>query len=273
MILFKTIKPGINSLLIVSLLMLTLRAAAQDKIKWPTHKKAAIVLTYDDALASHLNIAIPQLNKYKLAGTFFLDGRLSTADMRQWRTAAKQKHELANHSLYHPCSEKSLKAAPRFTTESYDVPAMLKEIGMMNKILFGIDGQETRTYAYPCTQSVVGGVDYTEALQQSKLIKYARGGGDKNAVVTNFSSLQPLQVPAWGVADNTGAADLLEFVKNVQQQGGLGVIMFHGVGGDYLKVSAEAHEQLLLYLAKNQKEIWVGTFQEVMDFITATPEK
>jgi hypothetical protein len=45
--------------------------------------------------------------------------------------------------------------------------------------------------------------------------------------------------------------------------------MFHGVGGDYLKVSAEAHEKLLRYLADHKKEIWIGTFQEVMDYVTA----
>ena len=34
---------------------------AQQKITWPHHKKAVIVLTYDDALESQLDNAVPQL--------------------------------------------------------------------------------------------------------------------------------------------------------------------------------------------------------------------
>jgi hypothetical protein len=48
----------------------------------------------------------------------------------------------------------------------------------------------------------------------------------------------------------------------------MGVFMFLGVGGDYLNVSADAHKNLLQYLQDQQKEIWVTTFSEVMDYIT-----
>jgi len=54
----------------------------------------------------------------------------------------------------------------------------------------------------------------------------------------------------------------------VQAKGGLGVFMFHGVGGDYLTNSAEAHQGLLNYL-KAHPEIWVAPFQTVMDRATA----
>ena len=35
--------------------------ARQPSVKWPGGRQAAIVLTYDDALPSQLDIAIPQL--------------------------------------------------------------------------------------------------------------------------------------------------------------------------------------------------------------------
>ena len=46
-------------LLLCSLVALT--AVAQEKITWPEGKKAVIVLTYDDALLSQLDNAVPQL--------------------------------------------------------------------------------------------------------------------------------------------------------------------------------------------------------------------
>jgi len=67
---------------------------------------------------------------------------------------------------------------------------------------------------------------------------------------------------------------LIAYVERVRAAGGLGVLQFHGVGGDYLEVSAQAHQQLLDHLKRNP-DIWVAPFQQVMDHVTkagaATP--
>ena len=47
-------------------------AAYAERLSWPQGKHAAIVLTYDDALNSQLEVAVPQLNQARLKGTFFL---------------------------------------------------------------------------------------------------------------------------------------------------------------------------------------------------------
>ncbi len=57
--------------LIFLLLFVNITANAQEKIDWPDHKKAVIVLTYDDALESQLNIAVPQLEAAHFPATFF----------------------------------------------------------------------------------------------------------------------------------------------------------------------------------------------------------
>jgi hypothetical protein len=64
-------------------------------------------------------------------------------------------------------------------------------------------------------------------------------------------------VPSFGLEDNTSADDLIAFVKNVQAKGGMGVIMFHGIGGDYITTSSAAHQALLDYLAANKK-VYLG---------------
>ena len=237
------------------------------QIKWPGNKKSVIVLTYDDALLSQLNVAIPQLDKHKFKGTFFLDGRLQEADVARWREAAKDGHELANHSLYHPCSERAFKNRARLYSETYDVPSILADIQTMNKILFMIDGKKNiRTYAYPCTETVVGEKDYTDSLKRSKLVSYARIGGGSEAIITSKTIPDNLHVPSYGLQDGTKSDDLIAYTKRVQDAGGMGVIMFHGVGGDYITVSKEDHAKLLEYLATH-KDIWVATFQEAMDWL------
>jgi hypothetical protein len=57
-------------------------------------------------------------------------------------------------------------------------------------------------------------------------------------------------------------------VKKVEKSGGMGIFMFHGIGGDYLTTSAEAHKELLTYLQQHRNEILVMTFEQAMDYVT-----
>ncbi len=253
--------------LILFFLLLSCAAGAQQKMIWPDHKTALIVLTYDDALDSQLKTAIPQLDSANLKGTFFLTSELNRITIPKWRAAAAKGHELANHTLFHPClittMSDSINAA-----EKYTVHAIMREIYTMNNFLYAIDGKPERTYAYPCTETAVGGVSYVDTLKKSTLIKYARVGGDMDAVVTDFKKLNPLLVPSYGLGGNNTGDELIAFVKKVEQSGGMGIFMFHGVGGDYITTPAKSHKQLIAYLKEHKKEIWVATFQQAMDYIT-----
>lgn len=238
---------------------------------WPHHKQAAIVLTYDDGLLSQLDNAVPQLKHAGFKATFFLTGDADSSTIPRWRSLAKKGFELGNHTLYHPCS--GSEDAP-VKSEQYTPDQMIQEIRLMNSMLFAIDGRNERTYAYPCTETVVGGKDYVDTLRNYGLVKYARIGGDIEAVITDFTHLDPLRIPAYGLDDSTSAATLITYVKNVQARGGMGIIMFHGIGGDYITTSTAVHQQLLDYLKENRKTIWVTTFREAMNYVfKITPQK
>jgi sialate O-acetylesterase len=248
--------------LVLFFLMLNFAAYAQQG------KKAIIVLTYDDALASQLNIAIPQLDASHLKGTFFLIGNINQTTIPQWRAVSKKGNELANHTLYHPCLMSNVKGNPANNSANYTVYTMLREIGEMNTLLYAVDGKTSRTYAYPCVELAVGGVNYVDSLRKTGLVKYARVGGGSDAVITDFKNLDPLKVPSWGVPDSVTGDALIAFVKKVQEKGGMGVFMFHGVGGDYLTTPALAHQQLVSYLQQHKDEIEVLPFQQAMDKVT-----
>jgi peptidoglycan/xylan/chitin deacetylase (PgdA/CDA1 family) len=257
----------------VCLLALALFAAplaqAQQAPAWPNGKSAAIVLTYDDALRSQLDIAIPQLDAAKLKGTFFLGANMTPDDMVRWRSVAGNGHELGNHTAFHPCPRAILPDRPQFQTDDYDVHRMLLEVSAMNLILFGIDGQRLRSFAAPCSQMLVGGIDYTDALRRSGHVKYARTGGDAyRSVISDFAKQDLMQVPSYGPVDHPDGAALVAYVERVRTARGLGVLQFHGVGGDYLEVTAQAHQVLVDHL-KTQPDVWVATFREVMDYVSA----
>jgi len=239
------------------------------QIIWPHHKKAVIVLTYDDGLKSQLDNAVPTLEAAKLPATFFLIGDINNVNIPQWRALSKKGFELGNHTLYHPCM------APDNPVNSttYTPTTIVAEIGIMNNFLFAVDGKTMRSYAYPCTETIVGGKDYVDTLRSSGYIKYARIGGDTDAVITDFKHLDPLRVPSYGLDDGTPGAKLIAFVKQVEKKGGMGIIMMHGIGGDYITTSVEAHQQLINYLKKHRKQIWVATFQQAMDYVTVANKK
>jgi len=236
---------------------------AQPKIAWPHHKKAVIVLTYDDGIQSQLDNAVPLLDSLHLKATFFLIGdALDYNTIPEWRAVAKKGYELGNHTMYHPCMDKDNPVG----SQSYTPATILREIGTTNYFLFALDGKTTHSYAYPCTETSVGGKYYVDSLRKSGAVNYARVGGDQeSAVITNFKDLDPLLIPSYGVEQGSSGDQLIAFVKKVEQSGGMGVFMFHGIGRDWIITSVEAHKQLLEYLA-HDKNIWVATFSEAMNY-------
>jgi peptidoglycan/xylan/chitin deacetylase (PgdA/CDA1 family) len=227
-----------------------------------------VVLTYDDALPSHLDIAIPALDAAGLKGTFFLVGSaLVPEQIERWRAAAAKAHELGNHTVRHACPQASYPPAKKLdTSEAYDVEMMLAEIRTMNTVLTAIDGKLQHGFATPCGQHLAGGVDYLPALRESGLVRYTRGtdwpGGN---------TLDPMDVPTLWFDEKATGAEMIAAVEKAARTGGLVVLGFHGVGGDYLRVSAEAHAQLLAYLKEHSDTLWVAPLSTVIDYAADRP--
>lgn len=255
-----------KNLLLICLVYVSVTLHAQTLI-FSEGKKATIVLTYDDALDSQINNAIPQLDKAGFKGTFFLKEPSSEVQVTSWRKASQNGHELANHTVYHPCLSSKYPADPRYHAENYTVATMLHEISTMNKLLYAIDNKPTHTYAFPCYETTVGGKSYMDSLSKCGFVTYARSGAG-DPIITDFKKLKPFDVPCMGYSAPPTAKDLIDFVKKVQEKNGMAVFIFHGVGGDYLEVSAEAHQQLINYLKENSKNIWVPTFEQAMIYVT-----
>ena len=229
---------------------------------WPGGHRAAIVLTYDDALRSQLDNAVPALDAAGFKGTFFLSGTFKQEDVDRWRAVAKEGHELGNHTVFHPCAKGSFDMPPQQDTANYSVAWMLKEIGAMNTMLAAIDGKPEHTFATPCGQHVAGGEDYLPALRTSGLTKYVRAASDPGT-----GTLDPFDVPSTFFPDTVTGTQLIAYVEKVRAAGSLGVMGFHGVGGDYLIVPAAAHKELVEYLKAHEDDIWVAPFGEVMDYV------
>jgi len=244
-------------------------SAASAGTQWPNGAKAAVVLTYDDALTSQLDHAIPVLDAAGFKGTFFLPGP-KLADIPRWRAAAAEGHELGNHTIFHPCPAASFPAERRYTSEAYTPASMLKEIEQQNVLLTALDGKPTHGLASPCGQTMAGGVDYLEALRAAKLVTYVRGVyTSPEDLRAEVGRMDPMHVPSRGFDEKVTGAQLIDFAKEAEAGGGMAVYLFHGVGGDYLQVSDSAHRQLIAWLAAHRSEVWVTTLQGALDWAKA----
>lgn len=231
---------------------------------WPEGKKAAVCLTYDDGLDCHLDVAAPALERHGFRGTFYVTGNSSSLQSRteDWRAMAARGHELGNHTLFHPCHGSTYDwVKPEYDLDSYTLERLMSELYTANSLLKAVDGREERSFAYTCTNHTIGGVSFVDQIKT--LFPSARGGGEMPA---SMDQVDPHYVPSWGVEDPSGE-ELIRYVDRALEQGTLAVIMFHSVGGGYLNVSSEAHEQLLEYLEKRRDVFWVEPFQQVMQHV------
>ena len=235
--------------------------------------QAIICLTYDDGLDSHLKNVIPQLNSFGLKGTFFLNairgssevlGQASAA-VQGWKRAALGGHELGNHTLFHPCSEK-LGWQNDLAIENYTLEDILNEIRITDALLDIIDNkQELRAFAYPCNNVFVDGKDYSVSLRNEKLVRYARIGGDRNSIIKNVNVVDLMHVPSWMVEEGTNLNDLIKFAERAKEVNGMAVFQFHSIDGQLFSISSETHRKFLEYLKKNEQDYDVKTFSAALD--------
>lgn len=231
------------------------------KIVWPNSKLMAINLSYDDALISQINNAVPALNRHNLKASFYLSMNSSTliTHRKDWVEISKQGHELGNHTINHCCSASKPNrgwVTPEQDLDVYSLSKIINEIIEANDLLTQLDGEVDRTFNPPCGDIIVDGKNYLPFIKP--LFKGIKGFDDLPQNFIRF--IMPVE--------GSNPTDLIRQVKlaetdNVQ----LLNFVFHGIGGDHLSLSKEAHSQLLEFLAMNKSKYWISTYLKIITFV------
>ncbi|WNJ96084.1 polysaccharide deacetylase family protein [Vibrio ruber] len=236
--------------------------ASADTITYPNGAHVAVHMSYDDALPSQLEHAIPTLDQYNIKGTFYLLPGSETINNEQqveaWKKAAQNGHELGNHTVFHPCSSKGSDrnwVKPYASLEQRSPEWMAAEVKMANTFLFLLDGQKSRTFTPPCFETVTGSGDYLAAVRP--------------LVAGVYGQTLPKPEEVFWSAHNVSGKKLINYIKHsaANPQTKVIGIKFHGVGGDYLSISDKAHLELVKYLAKHRDKYWVTTYKNIVDYI------
>jgi peptidoglycan/xylan/chitin deacetylase (PgdA/CDA1 family) len=242
-------------------------ARAAESFAWPDGKRAAVSLSYDDATPSQLDNALPALDRHGLKATFYLVLSADTVRDRlpEWRAAARHGHELGNHSLFHQCSAQGADRAwvrPEQDLDATTVAQMRAQVLLASTMLHAIDGSTEFTYTVPCGDARAQDGDYVAAVRDA-FVGIKLGDG---AAIPDMRALDRAAVPVTVPVDASGA-ELIAHVEEARRRGTMINFTFHGIGGDHLAISNEAHETLLAHLAAHRDEIWTDTFRNQMRWV------
>lgn len=254
--------------LIVAIGMMTgMQCLAQEKdFSWPKGKKAAVCMSYDDGIITHLDNAIPDLNEAGFRGTFYLMGMNLVPEMVEgWRLAASQGHELGCHSLFHPCSGEYDWVPEEYRTDDYTLRRIFDEIQAMNQFLYAVDGKTERTYAYPCHVKEVSGINYVDTLSRKGFFPGARNGFAAAAVSSD--NLNLFDIPSMSITDEVPFEKVVAYIEAAVENESLAVFCFHGIGGEYIVTSSEYHQKIIAYLKAHEEKLWVAPMVEVVQHL------
>ncbi|WP_194765774.1 polysaccharide deacetylase family protein [Tamlana sp. I1] len=265
----------INSKLIIySCLILTLSVAfgqSKKDFSWPNGAKAAVCLTYDDGLPSHIKTVVPALKKYNFKGTFYptLASSSIYEDMDKWKALANNGHELGNHTVYHPCQKSAAGmdwVKPYHDLDNYTLDQISEEIKLANTMLMAIDGEKDRTFAYPCAHHIASGKSYRPFVASQFLS--ARDSSEAREALLELLDIDLNKVPSWAPNGHNAEA-LIGYIQNIIENETFSTFTFHGIGAEYLSVSKEDHEKMLKFLDANRDKIWVATFKQTTDYLAS----
>ncbi len=259
----------IDALAALGLAVATLSHAADARLAWPHGEQAAVSLAYDDAIASQLDNAIPALDRVGLKGSFYLTlaNPSLTTRLPEWRAAAAHGHELGNHTLFHYCSGKAPGhewVTPELDLDTVSATRMVAQVKLANAMLHAIDGKDERTFTVPCGDRLAQGADYVDLVKHEFVAVKSGAGG----VVPDMNALDPYAVGVTAPEGVTGA-QLIALVQQAARAGTMINFTFHGIGGDYITTSTQAHEELLAYLAAHRDVYWTATFIDIMKYVKA----
>ena len=225
-------------------------------LPWNGHA-AAVSLTFDDARAVHLNVAIPELNKRHLHGTFFLIvSKLTRLD--DWRKAQSQGHEIGNHSVSHLHSADLTKETEE--TQVEDAKNFLDSNFKSNTIIF----------AYPYTEISPGLAYWVKRYDFA-----ARGGRGENNQLFIRSDVQPdwYNLPSQASCSKCDTTVYEGWIDQATSTHTWTILQIHGIGDPstgFEPIPTNTFIYLLDYLkAKEAEGLWVAPFGEVAAYLRA----
>ena len=234
--------------LLAALLPVLVSLTAQASPPAPVPDKV-VVLTFDDASASHHAIARPLLKRLGFGATFFItEGftfRTNKRDYLTWEQIAelhRDGFEIGNHTRDHlGITEKNV---PRLAEQLEAIATRCREHGIPAPVSFAWPGNKFHASALPVLEAA--GIRFARRGGEPE-VPYAKGGG----VPYEPGVDHPLLIPTTADARPVWTLDHVKAAVAQARDGRIAVLQFHGVpDGEHPWVNTprERFEEYMLWL-------------------------
>jgi peptidoglycan/xylan/chitin deacetylase (PgdA/CDA1 family) len=248
------------------LLFFGTHAFAQANFPWPEGKKMALSLSFDDARETNPTLGVPLLNKYDVQATFFLVPSGVKKNIKDWEMAVEAGHEMANHSLYHPCSGNFVWSRDK-ALENYTMDKMRQELEQTNVEIRELLGVTPTVYAYPCGQTHIGRGIHAQSFIPliSDMFLAGRGWLDEAPVDPFYADMANLTGMKM---DNMEFEEILPLIELASANGQWLVLAGHetnhsGNQTTYLKML----EKLCEYATDPSNGIWIAPIGTIAGYV------
>ena len=238
----------------------------QKPFRWPEGKRAALSLSFDDARLSQIDRGLAVLDKCGVKVTFFVLPDNVEKRLAGWQKAVAAGHEIANHSVTHPCTG-NYAFSLHNALENYTLEAIAKNIDGGAAEIQRLLGVKPVTFAYPCGQKFVGrGLDvrsYVPLVAERYIV--GRGYLDEAANDPAFCDL----AQATGMAfDDMDYEQMRKLVTDASAEGRWLILVGHEMGERGHQVTdAAALTALCQYARDPANGLWVDTVAAIGKYI------
>ncbi|MCC5935905.1 MAG: polysaccharide deacetylase family protein [Lunatimonas sp.] len=239
------------------------------KFPWPEGKKMALSLSFDDARASNPTHGIPLLDEYGIRATFFVVPQSVKNNLEGWQKAVVTGHEMANHSIVHPCSGNFVWSRNK-ALENYTLDKMRAELLQANFEIENLLGVTPTVYAYPCGQMYVGRGQYAQSLVPliADLFVAGRGWLAEAPVDPLYADLAQIT----GIEmDNKSFDQVKAYIDQAAANGQWLVLAGHETNESGRQTTyLETLRELAKFAQNPESGIWIAPIGEVAAYVQAT---
>ncbi len=248
------------------IVLLHYSSLSQSIFQWPEGKSMGLSFTWDDGRESQVLIGTPLLDHYGIKATFYVLPSAVEKQLPLWKKALQSGHEIANHSLTHPCSGNFLWSRKN-ALEDYSLQKLEENILAANSKIQELLGVTMTAFAYPCGQSFVGSGENTQSYVPIIAQNFNSGRTWLDESPNDPSYCDLSQITGMEM-DGKSFKQILNLIKLARQNHSWLVLAGHDIGKTKTQTTdIKMLKRLFKYLKVHGQDIWTVPVNEISVYI------
>lgn len=236
------------------------------QFRWPEGKRVAVSLSFDDARLSQPDVGIPLFDKHGAKATFYVSLGSFKKRLPEWKKAAANGHEIANHSASHPCTV-NFPFSSNNALEDYTLARIEQDIESANAEIERLAGVKAVNFAYPCGQKFVGRGEQVQSYVPVVARRFLSARGFRDEMSNDPARCDLAQL--LGIeSDALSFEQMQAFIVAAERNSGWVIFAGHEIGTPARQTTLTATlEKLLEYAARPENGIWLDTVKSIGSYV------